>query len=140
MRKIVLDTDFLSLPCEEVSVEEGQEIAKELIDSMPRYAVGIAANQVGIQKRVCVVNVDKTIILINPIITHSQGELIYMEGCISYPKMYVRTKRFASITVEADNHTAPLHFSTNNILECVCVQHEIDHLNGITMFQREYKK
>lgn len=140
MRKIVLDTGFLSLPCEEVSVETGQEIAQELLDSMPDYAVGIAANQIGIQKRVCVINVDKTIILINPVITHSEGEATYWEGCISYPGKSVLTKRFASITVEADNHDIPLHFSTNNILECVCVQHEIDHLNGITMFERQYKE
>ena len=140
MRKIVLDTDFLSLACEKVSVEEGEEIAQELLDSIPDYAAGIAANQIGIQKRVCVIAVNETIILINPVVTRSEGEISYMEGCLSYPQKYIRTKRFASITVEADNHDAPLHFSIKNTLECVCVQHEIDHLNGITMFQREYKK
>lgn len=140
MRKIVLDTDFLSLPCDTATLEEGEQIAQELLDSMPDYAVGIAANQIGIQKRVCVVDVDETIILINPVITHSEGEITFREGCLSFPQKYILTKRFASITVEADNHEEPLHFSTKNTLECVCVQHEIDHLNGITMFEREYNK
>ena len=141
MEKLILDNDFLSLPCEKVSIEEGIKIAQLLREEFSQHkAVGIAANQIGIQKRVCLIEVDQEIILINPEITKAEGDVLYLEGCLSFPGKNIFTKRFASIVVNADNHEEELYFSTENLLECVCVQHEIDHLNGITMFDRQYKE
>ena len=66
MKPVLLNNDLLSLPCEEVGIEEGNEIAQVLLDSLPEHGVGIAANQIGIQKNVCLVNVNKPIVFINP--------------------------------------------------------------------------
>ena len=141
MRKLIFDTDFLSKPCKDATLKEGKEIAISLREELKRHkAIGIAANQIGIQKRVCLINVEREIILINPKIIIGEGEIIYVEACLSFPKKNIMTKRFANITVKADNHAEELNFSAANLLECVCVQHEIDHLNGITMFDRQRKK
>ena len=140
MKKVILNNDLLSLPCEAVSLEEGAQIATTLIASLPEDAVGIAANQIGIQKRVCLIAAPKPVVLINPKIVRAQGSTKFVEGCLSFPDDSVVTERFTSLTVIADNHEQPLNFNEENLLECVCVQHEIDHLNGITMFDRQYKK
>lgn len=140
MRKVLLNNDLLSLPCEEVGLEEGNKIAQILLKSLPDEGVGIAANQIGIQKNVCLVNIDKPIVFINPKIVKAYGQTHFVEGCLSFPGEAILTERFTSVTVIADNHEQPLNFSEENLLECVCVQHEIDHLNGITMFDRQYKK
>ena len=107
--------------------------------------IGLAANQIGIQKRVCVVNVKEPLVLINPkIVEKSKEQFVFAEGCLSFPDSKVKTIRHESIVVEADNHKSKLSFSANSqdindAFECVCVQHEIDHLDGITMFEREFK-
>jgi len=136
----LLNNDLLSLPCEPVGLDEGNEIAQILLDSLPEEGVGIAANQIGIQKSVCLVNVGNPIVFINPKIVKAEGRTHFGEGCLSFPGETVLTERFTSVTVIADNHEEPLNFNEENLLECVCVQHEIDHLNGITMFDRQYKK
>lgn len=140
MKKLILDKNFLSLPCDKVSVQEGLQIAELLREEFCLHeAAGIAANQIGIQKSVCLIDVGREIILINPEIIKAEGEVTYVEGCLSFPDQVILTQRFANIIVKATNHAGELHFSTENLLECVCVQHEVDHLNGITMFDRQYK-
>ena len=136
---IVQDKIFLSIPCEEVTLEEGKEIGFRLMRALleSRDGIGLAANQIGIQKRVCLVHVEQPLLLINPIIVAAEGEVEYEEGCLSFPGESVRTKRFSDIKVITSNHSEVLHFSRNkNLLECICVQHEIDHLNGLTMHNR----
>jgi len=131
--------------CEAVSsVEEGEEIGTQLLKELTesKNGIGLAANQIGINKRVCVVNVKEPIVLINPkIINHSEEQFMFAEGCLSFPGKHVRTGRYTSVTVEADNHEGKLMFTAdsediNDAFECACVQHEIDHLDGITMFER----
>ena len=81
-------------------------------------------------------------VLINPrIVEHSEEQFMFAEGCLSFPGKHVRTGRYVSVTVEADNHESKLIFTAesdkiNDAFECACVQHEIDHLDGITMFER----
>jgi len=100
-------------------------------------AVGLAANQVAVDAAVCVINVTKPIVLINPKIVSSFGKSFFQEACLSFPGDYVMTERWTEVVVSADNHKKDLFFSFDkNALECVCVQHEIDHLEGITMFER----
>ena len=116
MYKLTFDKKALQKPCQPIeSVEEGMEIAKELLKKLKELGgIGLAANQVGINKRVCVVNALKPIYLINP-------EIV------------------GNILVKADNFNEPQIFNSGkSVLECVCVQHEIDHLDGITMFERQY--
>ena len=146
---IITDKNKITQVCEPCkSVEEGEEIGakllKELIES--NSGIGLAANQIGIDSRVCVINCKEPVVLINPEIIEKSKELfVFGEGCLSFPDSKVRTIRHESIVVEADNHQGRLSFNANSkeindAFECVCVQHEIDHLDGITMFDREFKQ
>ena len=108
----------------------------EILKDEPN-AIGLAANQVGVDARVCVVAVNRPIILINPKIIEKKGRSFFQESCLSFPSDYVMTERWTDIVVRASNHRQDLVFSFDkDALECVCVQHEIDHLNGITMHDR----
>ena len=144
---IITEVSKLQTICESVSsVEEGEEIGAQLLKELSesKNGIGLAANQIGINKRVCVVNVKEPLVLINPkIVEHSEEHFIFPEGCLSFPNKHIRTKRYSSIVVETDNHKDKLSFSAdskeiNDAFECACVQHEIDHLDGITMFDRKY--
>ena len=145
---IIKNIDELKIKCEPCpSIEEGEEIAIRLLHELRNSdkGIGLAANQIGINKRVCVVNVKEPLVLINPVITErSEEEFTFPESCLSFPKKHIKTKRNVSVKVKADNHKGLLFFSAdskeiNDAFECVCVQHEIDHLDGITMFDREFK-
>ena len=146
---IIKDKSKLTTRCEPTNIKDGEEIAVRLLHELrnsEESGIGLAANQIGINKRVCVINVKEPLVLINPeIIERSEKEFIFPEGCLSFPNKKVRTKRNVSIKVKADNHESTLSFSAdskemNDAFECVCVQHEIDHLDGITMFDREFKQ
>ena len=145
----------------EVTVEEGMVIAKELFEILNKRkdGIGLAANQVGIDAQVAVVNVRKPIILINPEVINQWDEVSYYEGCLSIPKHGIRTKRYKNIIVKSADVECQYYFSGANsakgakgtwetskkhdteqrLLEAICVQHEIDHLNGITIHDREIK-
>ena len=142
---IITEIKQLQTICESISsIEEGEKIGAQLLKELTESenGIGLAANQIGINKRVCVVNVKEPIVLINPrIVERSQEEFIFPEGCLSFPNKHVRVMRNISVVVETDNHEGKLSFSAesediNNAFECACVQHEIDHLDGITMFDR----
>ena len=144
---IVQDRKELEVKCSPVSVKEGEEIGVRLLHELreSENGIGLAANQIGINKRVCVINVKEPLVLINPkIVEKSKEQFVFPEGCLSFPDSKIKTIRHQDIVVEADNHEGRLSFSANSkdindAFECVCVQHEIDHLDGITMFDREFK-
>ena len=141
MSSIVKGKKKLSRPCKPCkSVAEGELLGQKMIEILKTTAtgVGLAANQIGYNKRVCVINVSEPIILVNPRITSKFGRINFVEGCLSFPDETVVTERYANISVSADNHESSLFFRVeDNALECVCVQHEIDHLDGITMHDRK---
>jgi len=134
--------------CDKVDIAEGEVIAVKLLKELSnsKAGVGIAAPQIGITKRVCVINVKEPIVLINPEIIESEGEFIFKEGCLSYPKKTVSVKRHSMIAVDADNLDKTLVLDIrkggdmDDILTITCIQHEIDHLDGITMFDKKYVK
>ena len=145
---IIKDINELKKPCTEIKdYEEAEKIAakllKELVDS--KKGIGLAANQIGINKRVCVVNVKEPLVLINPkIVDKSEETFMFPEGCLSFPNKKIKTNRHVSVSVDCDNFDDTLFFTadSNNLadaMECVCIQHEIDHLDGITMFDRKIK-
>ena len=126
-----------------------EEVAIKLLNILNeiKSGVGLSCNQLGItDARVCVINVKEPIVLINPkIVDTSEETFVFPEGCLSFPNKHVRTTRFVEVTVEADNHEGKLSFSAdsddiNDAFECACVQHELDHLDGIIMFDREWKQ
>ena len=147
----------------EVSVEEGYKIAEILFSVLNerKDSIGLAANQVGIDARVAVINIREPLILINPVITKQWDEISYYEGCLSFPKKGVHTKRYKNVIIHTEQEESDWYFSgaetsvegkgtweqeskkqdqEQRLLEAVCVQHEIDHLNGVTMMDREYKR
>ena len=144
---IIKDKIKLQEKCSPVSIKEGEEIGVRLLHELreSENGIGLAANQMGIQKKVCVVNVKEPLVLINPkIVEKSKEQFVFAESCLSFPNSKVKTIRHQDIVVEADNHKSRLSFSANSkdindAFECVCVQHEIDHLDGVTMFDREFK-
>ena len=140
----VSDRKKLSKACESCpSKMDGIRTGNKLLEILAQEAdgVGLAANQVGIDLAVCVIKVVKPFILINPKIVGKFGKSFFQEGCLSFKGDYVLTERWTDIVVVDDNHSNQLFFSfEKNALECVCVQHEIDHLNGITMFDRAVDK
>ena len=142
---IITEESKIKTLCEEVkTVKEGEEIGAQLLKELAesKNGIGLAANQIGINKRVCVINVKEPLVLINPrIVDKSEEQFMFAEGCLSFPGKHVKTGRHTSITVEADNHEGKMVFTAdskdiNDAFECACVQHEIDHLDGITMFER----
>ena len=123
-----------------MKIARGLEIGNKLLEALRKHesGVGLAANQIGIDARVCVIKVNKPIILVNPVVIGKFGKISFQEGCLSFPGDYILTERYANIAVNSDNHDTTLFFSVDqDILECVCVQHEIDHLNGIIMYDRQ---
>ena len=145
---IITDKNKLKQKCIEVTdFTEAEKIAAELLSELSnsKKGIGLAANQIGYDKRICVVNVKEPLVLINPkIIDKSKETFVFPEGCLSFPNKKIRTRRFVSISVECDNIDSTLFFTADSdkledALECACVQHEIDHLDGITMFDRQVK-
>ena len=80
----------------EVSIEEGRVIATELFQILNKRGdgIGLAANQVGIDAQVAVVNVREPLVLINPKYIKKENEIMYGEGCLSFPGHVTRTKRY----------------------------------------------
>jgi peptide deformylase len=144
-RKIITDVSYLRKSCEPVTVEEGIQLGKLLIEQLrlSEDAIGLSANQIGIRKRVCVIGVRKPIILVNPVLVGGFDKVVYREGCLSFKGETVETQRYKNILVKSDTQTGILSFYATDdqgLLESVCVQHEIDHLNGITMHDRRLAK
>ena len=162
MRKVINcykeNNPVINKKLKEVSVEEGMEIATELFNILTerKDGIGLAANQVGIDAAVAVVNVREPLILINPVITEQWEEIDYYEGCLSYPKKGVYTKRYKNVIIHTGQEESDWYFSgaetskgkgsweesakqdqEQRLLEAVCVQHEIDHLMGKTIHDRE---
>ena len=153
------DNPVIQKKLRKVTIEEGEKIATELFEILNKRkdGIGLAANQVGIDAAVAVVNVREPIILINPEIVSKSTEIPYYEGCLSFPGKGCHTKRYETIEVTSENVEGTIIFSgvdTGEIargtweqnekrgnketrtLEAVCVQHEIDHLNGMRILDR----
>ncbi len=102
--------------------------------------VGLAANQVGILKRVVVVDVSRTgtekLFLINPEIIEKSGSVSSEEGCLSVPEYRDTLKRSENIKVKAQNLKGqPFELEAEGIL-AICLQHELDHLDGVLFVDR----
>lgn len=151
--KIIKNIDFLRQECENVSLEEGEKIAKNLWKVLAKHGdgIGLAANQVGIEKRVCVIGIKglEPIVLINPKIIKLEDPIVFpFDGCLSFPGIEITTQRHIWCTVETDN-IGTVMFGPGGIDEpswqdprlwqSIAAQHEVDHLDGITMFDREIK-
>ncbi len=115
-----------------VSVDEGFKIAEELfrILNERKDGIGLAANQVGIDASVAVVNVREPLILINPVIKEQWDEIEYYEGCLSYPKKGIRTKRYKNIIIQTEQEESGWYFSGAET-------GKEGNLNGMTIHDRK---
>ena len=159
---LVNHNEYINSKLREVSVEEGLAIAEELFQILDKRGdgIGLAANQVGIDAQMAVVNVREPLVLINPKYVKKENEIIYGEGCLSFPNYAIRTKRYRDIIISTEQEESNWYFSgveensdgksgwdkgnmkqdqELRLLEAVCVQHEIDHLMGKTIHNREVK-
>ena len=128
--------------------EPPEEIAKNMIEAMEKFGgLGLSANQVGLPYRMFVMRTmhegdteSKVVPYFNPELTRvSQETELMKEGCLSFPDIYLMIKRSKTVEfkyqdVEGKEHTVVLEG-----LGARCVQHEIDHLNGILFLQRASK-
>ena len=155
------ENSVINKKLKEVTIDEGLKIAEELFTILNerKDGIGLAANQVGIDASVAVINVREPRILINPVIKEQWDEIYYYEGCLSFPKKGIHTKRFKNVIIHTEQEESDWYFSgapnpsegigsweSGNkedeelrTLESVCVQHEIDHLNGVICMDKEIK-
>ena len=143
IRKIRQEGDeILKKKSREVEVidDKIKELLNDMVETMHKYnGVGLAAVQVGVLKRVIVIDLydDKgPIKLINPVIVKEKGEQEVDEGCLSFPNKFAKMIRPAEVTVEAlDENGKKIKIHAKELLaQALC--HEIDHLNGIVFVDK----
>ncbi len=118
----------------EIIDEKIQTLIDDMIETMHKYnGVGLAAVQVGILKRVIVIDLyddNGPIVLINPVIVKTKGEQEVEEGCLSFPNQFAKVIRPAEVVAEYTNREGKrMQVKAKELLaQAIC--HEIDHLNG----------
>lgn len=121
--------------CREVKPEDNTE---ELISALKsicaeHHGAGLAANQIGADLRIFVLNVNSFDVYINPQILQKRSLAPFFgEGCLSFPNEILCTRRYEEIVIRADN----CEEKTLTGLEAIAFQHELDHLDGIIMHDR----
>lgn len=136
---------------------ELKKFAEDMLETMYSFkGIGLAAAQVDKQIRLLVTDtrprengrykleemteleqaVPQPLVLFNPVIVKKEGKTTYDEGCLSVPTYYETVQRYDKIEIKAlDIDGKPLHFTTDGLLS-ICIQHEIDHLDGKLFIDR----
>ena len=166
--KLVIDKDsrgfetkefreYLKTPCPktEITQQEADELRQQLEEGLKQHpGLGISATQLGIKKRACLIQFgDKDLFLLNPVIKEKSNEgFLFYEGCLSIPRTIekpIRTIRACKVVIDTDN-MGEMTFEINpegdkqneqiskETMMTVIVQHEIDHLDGVTIKDRVY--
>ena len=145
VRPIVLYPDpVLLTPTERVEKVDGtiERLVADLIETMHAApGIGLAANQVGVAKRVCVVDLsvgekqDDLHVFINPRILESSGSEVAEEGCLSFPDIHLDIERPFLATVEAEDLEGKTFTISGRGLLARAMQHEIEHLEGRVFLQ-----
>ena len=125
---IITEETKLRLMCEEVkTITEGEEIGAQLLKELTESenGIGLAANQIGINKQVCLIVTpmkDYGFFLFNPKIVGWEGEIKFLESCVSFPDKTILTKRHASIMVTSkcfDENIEALDLQ-DHVNACIC--------------------
>lgn len=133
------------------------KIAKDMLYTMYKApGIGLAAPQVGHSIRMFVIDIDfekervtaadgserveysnfNPLVMINPEIISSEGEQIHQEGCLSFPGIFEDVKRFEKISIKYQNLSGKkIELDAEEMLS-ICMQHELDHLNGVVFIER----
>src|SRR5258708_10193434 len=130
---------ILEKPSEKVTVfdEELKKLIDDMFESMDAArGVGLAAPQIGIPRRIAVVDVtfkedpSAKLVLINPEVIHKEGRHSQSEGCLSIPDFRENVSRAEVVTIRAQDATGKIFEKTGENLLAQAFQHETDHLNG----------
>lgn len=137
--------------------QELEELCRNMLHTMYHApGIGLAAPQVGVSKRVFVMDIDfdreevtradgeteytyenlNPRIIINPTFENKEGEILYEEGCLSVPGVYEQVKRAEKVTLHYQDLKGETHSLEAEGLLAVCLQHENDHLDGIVFLER----
>ncbi len=127
-----------SKPIERIDTET-QRLADDMLETMyDAPGIGLAAIQIGVARRMLVIDVSregeekKPLVFINPeIVASSDERSVYEEGCLSIPDYYAEVERPARVTVKHLDRDGKEQLTEADGLLATCVQHEIDHLNGV---------
>lgn len=134
-------------PVEEID-ESLVEVVQDLVDTMLNagHSVGVAAPQIGVLRRVVVVDVSKSKLgkddnhglleMINPEIIEKSGSKMMREGCMSVPDYTGNVTRAEHIVVEFTNRQGQVRVIEASGFEAVAIQHELDHLDGLLFLDR----
>jgi peptide deformylase len=153
IKSIVTNINELKKPCLEITKEDDiKSIIQDLKDTLEfKKGLGLSANQIGIQKKISYnkipnkINKDKTIeyyelVLINAkIIEKSNPIKINNESCLSFPGLAIITKRYVFITIQYLDENFKEQTLLAQDLQSLVIQHEIDHINGKTLFDRKWR-
>ena len=133
----------VSNPVEKVDREIEKLVADMLETMYAAPGIGLAAPQVGIHKRVIVLDVGRLteegrqpLALVNPEIVSSEGETVFDEGCLSVPEFTAEVTRAEKIVVSGLNERGEAVELDADGLLAIALQHEVDHLEGILFFDR----
>ncbi|MFC6446246.1 peptide deformylase [Shinella zoogloeoides] len=118
---------------------EVKKLADDMLETMyDAPGIGLAAIQIGVARRMLVLDVSKDgedkkpLVFINPeIVASSDARSVYEEGCLSIPDYYAEVERPATITVRHLDRDGKEQMTEADGLLATCLQHEIDHLNGV---------
>lgn len=143
-----------SVPIKEIN-ESIRRLAGDMLETMYRSnGLGLAAEQVGRTESICVIDLPASLdmeeetrrrlnpgikmplIMLNPVITKSEGSQVGQEGCLSFPDIFVQIKRAAEVEVKFVNLAGEIEVLQVRALLARTVQHEVDHLNGILLVNR----
>jgi peptide deformylase len=144
--------------------EELHTLLDDMFDTMlSKKGVGLAAIQIGVPKRVLIINLpeddsddavfnkEETLEIINPVFTSKEGVCKHQEGCLSIPGVYEDIERAEHIVLEYQDRYGERHIIDNHDFLAIALQHEIDHLDGKVFieklsfikrkkFEKEWKK
>lgn len=132
-------------PIEEITPELEELVERMKVQMFENGGCGLAAPQVGELIQLAIVDTEYSsekdydpYVLINPVIVEQSDKLVpFNEGCLSIPGINCEISRPNHVVVEAYNLDGDLmRYESQGDLFCVCLQHEIDHLHGKTMFER----
>ena len=133
VREIMKDQFFLSMKSAPATAED-LDVARDLLETLEANAagcVGMAANMIGVAKRIIAFDNEGTyLVMFNPEIVRQDGPYTAEEGCLSLPGTR-SAKRYRSIKVKYQNEAFQTRFRTFSGWTAQIIQHEIDHCNGI---------
>ena len=130
-----LRTKAAILTPEQVADPAFQRLVDDMFETMYEApGIGLAASQVDVHQRFMVIDVseekNRPLVFVNPEILERAGEQVYQEGCLSVPNIFADVTRANEILVKAlDRNGQPFEMRVDGLL-AVCIQHEMDHLEG----------